>query len=121
MVVSRPGEGARDGATLVKAALPELYVAELDALVATAAGVHGLYGRHVFGPLIQAAAWTGLRPGELFALFPSDVDLDQRRIRVSRAVNAKTSEEFTKTEGGERTVPLLPEAEEAFRRLLGSE
>jgi integrase len=92
---------------------------ELTELVALAGQVHGLYGRHVFGPLIQVAAWTGLRPGELFALFPEDVDLVNKRIKVERAINAKSKgDEYTKTEGrDDAPVPLLPEAEEAFRHL----
>lgn len=96
-----------------------LTVDELDRLVAQAGKVHGVYGRHVFGPLIQVAAWTGLRPGELFALFPEDVDLERKRIRVERAINAKSkADEYTKTEGRDNApVPLLPEAEDAFRHL----
>lgn len=91
---------------------------ELGELVATAGRVHGVYGRYVFAPLIEIAAWTGLRPGELFALFPEDVDLERKRITVRRAINAKTDEEYTKTEGrDDAPVPLLPEAEDAFVRL----
>jgi integrase len=92
--------------------------AELAELVAAAGRVHGIYGRYVFGPLIEIAAWTGLRPGELFALFPEDVDMERKRISVRRAINAKTDEGYTKTEGrDDGPVPLLPEAEDAFRRL----
>lgn len=116
---------------------------ELEALVRIAGEEHGVYGRYVFAPMIVAAAWTGLRPGELFALRPEDVELDRRVTRngqgirvvrpgdrgyedaepapvlhVRRALNAKTGETGDTKNHERRTVALLPEAEKALRQLL---
>lgn len=92
---------------------------EVRRLKEIAGAEHGVFGKYVFAPMIDIAAWTGLRPGELFGLWPEDVDLDGHRIRVVRQMNAKTRElSYTKTEGRDDVpVPLLPEAEEAFRML----
>ncbi len=58
--------------------------AELDALIRASAAVHGpVYGRH-FGAMIEVAAWTALRPGELFALCMEQVDLERNTINVDR-------------------------------------
>lgn len=62
------------------------------------------------GPIIQTLAYTGLRFGELAALRVADVDLEKRRISVSKAVAQVTGagvvEGTTKTEK-ERLVPIL--------------
>lgn len=58
--------------------------AELGALIRASVAVHGpVYGRH-FGAMIEVAAWTALRPGELFALCMQQVDLERNTINVDR-------------------------------------
>lgn len=60
------------------------------------------------------AAYAGLRLGELRGLRWEDVDLDASAIAVRRSLLPDGTAKPTKTEAGERTVPILP----ALRRLL---
>jgi integrase len=54
------------------------------------------------------AAATGLRRGELFALRWSDVDFEARTIHVHASNYAARISDETKTEAGDRRVPLFP-------------
>jgi integrase len=66
----------------------------------------------VRGPIVVAAT-AGLRRGEVFALRWSDLDCDQRLIRV-RSSNSDGTITRTKTNAGERLVPMFG----SLRRLL---
>lgn len=72
--------------------------------------------------LIVATA-TGLRRGELFGLRWGDVDWDKRTIHVHATNHGGQVEETTKTEAGERHVPLFESARKilAARKLRTSE
>lgn len=68
----------------------------------------------------------GARIGELLGLKWSDIDFENKTIHIRRTLHyQKTSEEenchffftTTKTEAGDRLVPLLPETESVFRRV----
>jgi integrase len=52
----------------------------------------------------------GLRRGELFALTWADIDFEKRMIRVHATNHRARIEESTKTEAGERFVPLFDSA-----------
>lgn len=65
--------------------------------------------------LVNCWAWTGLRQGELFALNWTDVDLDRKIARISKASRAGRLK-VTKTSSGNRTIKLLPPALEALQR-----
>lgn len=73
----------------------------------------------VFEALILTAAWAGLRPGELFALRPGDLDLPAREIRVERQWATKTAAETPVKNGRPRTAvilePAIPALEAAAR------
>lgn len=76
---------------------------------------HGLQaGGRPLQALILAAAWTGMRPGELFALQPGDVDLGAREIRVQRQYVTRTGKETPVKNGRPRTVVILEPAAEAI-------
>jgi integrase len=60
------------------------------------------------------AAYAGLRLGELRALTWADIDLKADAITVRASLLPDGTRKRTKTEAGERVVPLLP----ALRRLL---
>jgi integrase len=60
------------------------------------------------------AGYAGLRLGELRGLRWDDVDLEAATITVRRSLLPDGTEKATKTEAGERSVPLLP----SLRRLL---
>lgn len=66
---------------------------------------------------ITLAVYTGLRPGELCALGVEDIDIEQRQIRITRAITARGTFKLPKT-GKPRTVMLMPPAIEACRLLI---
>jgi integrase len=67
----------------------------------------GGYGSE-FKAMIQFAAWTGIRQGELFGLQWSDIDSDEVTISRSR----KGDGALGKPKNGQtRTIPLLPPAQ----------
>jgi integrase len=88
---------------------------ELDRLIRIARNLHG----QGWASMIQFAAWTGLRPAELYALRRRDFGWEERVVRVRRQYRSKTDEEVTylKTDAAQRDVPLLPPAVEAVDQL----
>jgi integrase len=66
--------------------------------------------------LIRVAAYTGLRRGELLALRWRDVELEQRKVIVSRAISADQEATSTKSRKA-REVPIPDQAAVALRRL----
>ena len=77
------------------------------------AGAHHDQIRHLF----QFAFFTGLRTSELIGLEWDDIDWDEKRIHVVRAVVKKQIKD-PKTKAGERQVKLLPPALEALEGQL---
>jgi integrase len=65
---------------------------------------------------ILVAVATGLRRGELFALCWADADFDSRMIRVHATNHRARIEETTKSEAGERFVPLF----DSVRKVLAA-
>ena len=68
-------------------------------------------------PAVLTAATTGVRPGELWELRAGDVDLDRRRVRVSRSVSHAGRGVLVgpPKNGKTRDVPLVGEVVEAVR------
>jgi integrase len=80
---------------------------QVDAIVANAK-------REDAREAIRFAAATGLRRGELFALTWGDVDFDARTIHVHASNYAGKISDGTKTDAGDRHVPLF----KSIRQLL---
>lgn len=89
---------------------------ELDLLVGCARSSLGSYGNH-FADFILVQAWTGLRPGESFALIPERVDFDRHEIHVMEQAENKTGYLKPTKNKLHRTIVMLPEAERALRRI----
>jgi len=90
---------------------------EVFRLVAVAEKTHGRYGELVYAPMVQFAAYSGLRPGELHGLRWDDVDMRGEVIRVERQFSPKANAFTTPKNGMRRDVYLTPLAAEAFRRV----
>ena len=98
---------------------------ELALLVQTCEDVLGDYGVH-FGALVEALAWTGMRPGEAWALHiePTStynwVDWDADELHVRWQIDRYGKRRHTKWDkkGKGRTVFLLPPAREAIKRAI---
>lgn len=86
-------------------------------LIATAEKTHGKYGELIYGPMVQFAAYTGVRPGELHGLRWDDVDLAKETLRIERQYSPKANAFTPPKNGLARTVYLTPLAAEAFRRI----
>jgi integrase len=89
---------------------------EVDKLAQIAEQTLGDYGRDVYAPLIITAAWTGLRPGELYAL--EWRDLDGELLHVRRQWRDRSRELVEHTKNYERrTIPLAQQVLEALERV----
>lgn len=61
-----------------------------------------------FRPLVLTLAYTGIRFGEAIALRTADVDLDGRRIRISRSATAVTGRGIVETDTKNHTSRAVP-------------
>ena len=79
------------------------------------------YHKHRCGLWAMIGMLAGLRPGELYALKWSDVDLDKRIISVynasERIGNMRRDKDRTKTAAGMRELPICDPLLEAFQRV----
>lgn len=92
---------------------------DVEALCDAAVMVWGDYGRRVYQHLIRAAAYTGLRPGELYGLEWADVDEAGSRLRVERQFNARLRKTTIPKNGHPRIVYLTPPAQDALAQVPG--
>jgi integrase len=77
----------------------------------------GEYGETVYGPMIVVAAYTGMRPGELYALRWSRIDFEADELHIRRQWQQKTGKEALPKHEKERTITLLPQARAALQKL----
>jgi integrase len=106
--LSHKGEGRKRIAPLT--------VADVDELAQAAEDVHGDYGP-TMRALVIFLAYTGMRPGEAFALEWDDIDFEQHRIRVERRLY-KGTVDLPKSNRTRRIV-LPPPARDALLTLDG--
>lgn len=81
------------------------------------------HGRNDYRNQILLELYTGMRVGEVNALMPEDVDLENHVVHVHRTVSKGPNgtyviSETTKTSAGTRDIPLSKKAEEVFRDAL---
>jgi integrase len=93
-----------------------LTLGEIEELKRIARDKHGDYGV-VLGAMIDVAAWTCMRPGEIYALTWGDIDFQAARIEVRWQLNARTRKRTRPKNGEERTIVLTPGAKDALRRV----
>jgi integrase len=91
-----------------------LTATDIDRLADTALRVHGEYGP-VMAAMVTFAAYTGIRPGELFAL--DFADIDGSVLHVHRAADSRTRTITTPKNGHGRDVVLPRRAREAVDRM----
>lgn len=68
-----------------------------------------------YRPLLITAVFTGCRASELRGLTWSHVDLDNRRVVVSQRVDKYSVMGSTKSQAGQRTIPIPPMAVNTLR------
>lgn len=91
--------------------------AEIETLLACAARKWKEYGIRVYGPMIELAAFTGLRPGEMYALRWTDIDFKADTLTVERQYNTHVSAFTAPKNGKSRTLALHPRAASAIGRM----
>lgn len=101
---SRRSNGRRD--------LEPLTVDQVTAIATAAERAHKGAFATTMRALVLFAAYTGIRPGELFALEHRDIDRDNNRVWVKRRL-ANGRIDLPKS-NKVRQIALLPEAEEAL-------
>lgn len=104
---SRRSNGRRD--------LDPLTVDQVTAIAAAAERAHKGAFATTMRALVLFAAYTGIRPGELFALEHRDLDLDSNRVWIKRRV-VDGRLDLPKS-NKVRQIALLPEAEQALALL----
>lgn len=115
-----PFAGLRTPTRLGRKNIVVLTDAELEQLCGHARATHREYGP-LFAAMIQTAAWTGLRPGELFLLSRERgehlnfADLRKGLVHVEWQLDAKTGKVTRPKKESMRQIVLLPGAEEALR------
>lgn len=90
---------------------------EVSRLVRIAERSWGDYGETVYGPMIAVAAYTGMRPGELYALRWSRIDFEQDELHILKQWQQKTGQEALPKHNKTRTITLLPQARAALQKL----
>jgi integrase len=88
---------------------------DLEGLVRCADRVLGPYGKVVYGPMLETAAWLGLGPDELWGLYPEDVRFEERQVTVRRRMDSRAANVVDVS--SPRTIALLEPAERALRFL----
>jgi integrase len=114
LVVENPFGNLRVPQSRGRKGIMVLTEAELAELIGFAHRVHGPYGP-MFGAMISVAAWTGVRPGELFAIRWRDVDMDAGELRIREQFNTRTGTYGPTKNSFPRTVVLPPAAAEALK------
>lgn len=87
---------------------------QLEQLCRCALKIHDYYGKN-FEALILSAAYTLMRPGELFVLEWSDIDFDRNEITVSKTLSG-TAVELPKN-GRVRVITLPPPVKLALMQM----
>lgn len=94
-----------------------LSVDELTELLALTARIHGEFGERVYSPVLGLRAWTGLRPGEVYALSADHIDMKTMEVHVEWQWHSKLRKLEKLKNGLERTVVLLDQAAEQLERM----
>lgn len=89
---------------------------EVDVLAEQASTLHGAWGDRVFRNLILTAAYTGMRPGELYGLKWEDVDHRASSIHVQRQYSAKVKKLTLPKNGLKRVIHMTPQAADALKK-----
>lgn len=119
LVDANPFEGLRIPKTRGRRDMEDvLSERDLEVLLAVAEEKYGEVFGETMQALIATAAWTGLRPGELFALTADRVDFAAREIRVLEQLNTKTGKLEPTKNKQRRTVVMLPVAHEWLRKVV---
>jgi integrase len=113
LIASNPFSGLRLPQSRGRKDLHPLSVADVDRLARVAQEAHGEDYGHVMAAFVLFTAYTGMRPGEVYALEWGDIDVPAREVHVQR----RLYEGRVDLPKGNRTrrIALAPQAQFALR------
>lgn len=117
LIAANPLAGMRLPSARGRRDLEALSEADVLRLINVATATHGCYGELVYGPMVQFAAYSGLRPGEIHGLRWEDVDFARETVRVERQYSPKAAAFTSPKNGLARTIYLTQLAAEALRTI----
>lgn len=94
----------------------DLEVPTVETVAALVAEAELQWGPEI-AALIQVAAYTGMRPGELHALRWGQVDFERGEIHVVESLSSHSGEYTLPKNGQKRTVVMLPPVRDALLRM----
>jgi len=114
LVATNPFSGLRLSGTRGRKDIDVLTVAEVHRLAGCAANVWDGEVALTVRALVLVAAFTGMRPAELYGLRWADLDLRDDLIGVQRQYSAKSRDFELPKNGQRRTIVLTPPAREGL-------
>jgi integrase len=117
LVRENPFAGMRLEQSKGRAGITVLTEKELQQLLAVAVEEHGPEFGPRYAAMIQFAAWSGMRPAEIYALRWGKIDFQGNRIRVDSQYSSKTGKYGLPKSQKPRTIALTPGAREALMAL----
>lgn len=117
LVESNPFAGLRLRGSHGRKNLDVLSVDEVDRLVGCADEVWSGEVALTVGALVAAAAFTGMRPAELYGLRWTDLDFRNDEVHVERQYSAKSRHFEVPKNGRTRIIVLTPQAKQAVLAL----
>jgi integrase len=117
LVRENPFAGMRLEQSKGRAGITVLTEKELQQLEEVAVEEHGPEFGPRYAAMIKFAAWSGMRPAEIYALRWGKIDFQGNRIRVDSQYSSKTGKYGLPKSQKPRTIALTPGAREALMAL----
>ena len=73
------------------------------------------------GDLFLVALYQGLRRGEVMALKPNDIDINNMTLRIDESENEKTLDTRTKNKNSNRVMPLFEKTKKILEKYINNE
>lgn len=72
--------------------------------------------KYIYGDLFLITLYEGLRIGEILALTPNDIDLENKKLIINKSLNEKSEFDTTKNYQSNRVIPIFDNALEILKK-----